>query len=305
MRSSGVTGRPGPSAVVRPVFVRGRMRLALGLALAAGCGSGTMAGAPAAPTAPTAPSPVSSSSDTPASNPGNWTLVKSDDFDGGAVDGGLWDTHWHEASGDGKARFQAWYPSASGDGSTNVALGGGTATITAKQEAWYKGASWARGGQGYDYSSGVLQDGFKRGYTYGYFEARLRGPASNARGTDADFFLFARDFSWPPEVDVVEMPGTNAAAQFLTNVHWSDGGNKEDYRYIPVTTSDWHTYALLWQPGLLAWYVDGKEVRRTRDHVPTKEMFLDLAIEVNGGAGTPFTGIPRPARGRRRCRSTT
>jgi beta-glucanase (GH16 family) len=59
----------------------------------------------------------------------------------------------------------------------------------------------------------------------------------------------------------------------------------------------YHTYGLLWQPGLLVWYVDGVERYRTTVGVPDKDCFITFMLGVyndNSWTGSPAkTTFPR------------
>ncbi|GAA2967071.1 hypothetical protein GCM10010446_60970 [Streptomyces enissocaesilis] len=233
----------------------------------------------------------------PAGTGADQTLVFADEFDDGTVDRGKWSTRNREADPnvEGKSRFLAWYPQAEDEGVSNVSEGGGSLTVRADDHDWYPGQPW-----GQSYGTGIVQSapgtdrtetqpGFQ--FRYGYVEARIQGPAADARGTDAGLWLYSRS-GWPPEIDVVEMPGSQAAGKVQINHHWNDGGHRNEWHYAGVRSDQWHTYGLRWEPNLLVWYVDGTEIYRSSTGVPQDPMFVNLAIEIGGGPGDTFFGDP-------------
>lgn len=146
------------------------------------------------------------------------------------------------------------------------------------------------------FTTGCLNTAEKRAIRHGYIEARMRGPDANARGTDADLFLFAAANRWPPEIDIYEVYGAGQARTVLLNHHYIEAGvRKHEEQRFTLTSGTfadgWHTFGLAWQPGLLVWYVDGVERHRHAQHVPAEDMVLFLATEVMGGwTGDPDSG---------------
>ena len=49
----------------------------------------------------------------------------------------------------------------------------------------------------------------------------------------------------------------------------------------------YHDFAVLWEPGMLTWFVDGKEFSRTSQHVPSTAAYLVLDNEVGLGDTGP------------------
>ena len=51
----------------------------------------------------------------------------------------------------------------------------------------------------------------------------------------------------------------------------------------PDYSQDFHTYSVLWEPGLIVWYVDGVERNRFSDgNVSNEEMYLLVNLAVGG-----------------------
>ncbi len=147
---------------------------------------------------------------------------------------------------------------------------------------------------GMAYTGGVVTTYGKFYQTYGYFEARLKVP--KGMGLGPAFSLLAEDTTWPPEINVFEIPGNygvNATKVWMTN-HYVDASGNTSYVDGTWTSSsgldgDYHTYGLLWQPGLLVWYVDGVERYRTTSGVPDKPCFIEF---LSGVSNSTWTGDP-------------
>lgn len=103
---------------------------------------------------------------------------------------------------------------------------------------------------------------------YGRFEFRMA--AAYGSGTLSTFFLYY-DNSWEGlpepwrEIDM-EVLGKNKDA-FQSNIitgHAASKVTSEDiHRFDTDLTASYHTYAIEWTPDYIAWYFDGREVRRS------------------------------------------
>jgi beta-glucanase (GH16 family) len=122
-------------------------------------------------------------------------------------------------------------------------------------------------------------------FTHGYFEAKLAMNASpdnfsafwlfsseHARGTDNNHWC---------EIDIFELftPGT-----FTGTIHeWIDFKNTQNGNNLQplgrdVDVSQWHVYGLLWEPGRVTWYFDGRPVMSapSPDVCERQKLFLIL-----------------------------
>ena len=89
--------------------------------------------------------------------------------------------------------------------------------------------------------------------TQGYKSAHLLWPVNNANNYEVDF----PENEWTTSPSVYVHYGTDdSTVSFDTNVRWSD----------------WHTYEIRWQPGLLSFYVDRKLIGSTSRGVPDVNM---------------------------------
>ena len=88
--------------------------------------------------------------------------------------------------------------------------------------------------------------------TRGYKSAHLLWPVDNTHN----------------EVDFPENEWTISPAAY---VHYGTNGTTINFD-TKVSWSDWHTYEIRWQPGVLAFYIDGKLIGRTTRGVPDVNM---------------------------------
>ena len=123
-------------------------------------------------------------------------------------------------------------------------------------------------------------------FLFGRFEAVLKPP--KVEGLITGMFLH-RD-SPRQEIDI-EFLGKNPC-KMLINVYYNPGcdGARLDYGYrgTPVlvdlgfdTTSDFHAYAIEWEPDELRWYVDEVLVHRRSNWEPTPIPHLPMKFHIN------------------------
>ena len=135
----------------------------------------------------------------------------------------------------------------------------------------------------------------RTGFTmhYGYAEARIRAkqPTGEYNGVPAFWGIGLKDFlgqNWTHcgELDILEIvvPHTDKDKKIYTGTlhnHYRSGERTEQGHYKTVFASssvvatgyedkfdflddEWHTYAALWEPGHIAWYLDGKLMHSAR-----------------------------------------
>jgi len=269
----------------------------------------------ASPTPTPTPTPTSTSTAVP--NPtgspsvgGTLNLLWSDEFSG--TSGSAPDsTKWFNTTGDGCAApdsncgwgngEQQWYtPSANTvDGSTqgNLLITANRLSSSSTQMCYYGKCSW---------SSGKMTTKGKAGFTYGYLEARVKGPAGN--GNWPAFWMLGTDIytnPWPRsgEIDIYEVLGSAQTTNWGT-AHFADAGGghiqgpgANTWNTGTNTTQTFHTYGILWKPGSITWYFDGaaKGTARASDY-PTSQWpfgktasdtptFYAILNNAMGGAG--------------------
>jgi beta-glucanase (GH16 family) len=144
----------------------------------------------------------------------------------------------------------------------------------------------------FKYVSGLITTQPSFTQTYGYFEIRAKLP--RGKGVWPAFWLLPADLSWPPEIDVMESVGdpSKVYAVYHSNAAKIEG---KEFR---VTPDDFHTYAVSWTKDDIAWFIDGKEVRREKTPADMHKPMYMLANVASGGdwAGSPDASTPFPAR---------
>jgi beta-glucanase (GH16 family) len=136
----------------------------------------------------------------------------------------------------------------------------------------------------FGYSQGFVSTRQHFVFTYGYVEVRARMPGG--RGVWPTIWLMPVDDSWPPEFDIVEYYATPQHVRFglasgdMHEVHW------DDIKFVlPSVEEEFHTYALLWEPGRAVWYLDGvPKLEVIGQQVPSEPMYLIL----NNGVSSRF-----------------
>lgn len=124
--------------------------------------------------------------------------------------------------------------------------------------------------------------GPEAGHGYGTFEmvARMAGDKPGPA-----LVLWPADDQWPgQEFDLGEILD---GRPYLTT-HWNEDGHDAYNSHFAdgVDESQWHTYAVRWEPGKLTYTVDGAVVGTDTEHVPA-----DFA---HGGKNDVFGGMNRP-----------
>ena len=228
----------------------------------------------------------------PPENGCNWHSTFRDDFN--AIDRTKWSTVWPQYYNgklhfDGSVRNQAYYPDSNlqsvydPDANSNV-----LAIRTAREDTIIEWLNNAR----YRYTSGVMNTETKFSQKYGYFEVKAKLPTTF--GNSPTFWLMDFSKNPAPEIDVVEVPGRERGYQVVQNVHW--GNDQENWNYHTFSDGDsgskYRTYGVLWEPNLIVWYIDGKEVFRSAVGSPSIPLSLVLSNEVDGGPGNTFYEDP-------------
>ena len=205
-------------------------------------------------------------------------------FSGTTLDGSTWGTcySWF-ASTSGCTNFgntiqDVWYLP-----SWDVVSGGvlrlvATATPT-------RGFTESGSSKTYPYSSGMVTTRKSFDFTYGYVQVVARIPGGS--GTWPALWLLPKRKGWPPEIDIMENWGS--AHQIQTTFIWSSAGTVEQAHETASSSSSlstgYHTYGLLWEPGSLTWYLDGKVVDTyTGNHVPRQPMYFLANLAIDGAA---------------------
>ena len=241
----------------------------------------------------------------PVGSGGGANLVFSDEFDGTALNAG----QWHTCS---------WWSSTTCSIETNnelelytqnnVSVANGMLKLQARRE---NAVAW--NGKTYNYTSGMISSGGRSGsipagftFKYGYMEARVKVPAG--QGLWPAFWTLPADYSWPPEIDVMEILGHKPNVTEM-HYHYLDGGGAHQGPGQawtgPDFSADWHTFGVDWQPNAMVWYVDGVERWRFTDAsaITAKPQYLLLNLAVGGnwpGSPNAVDSVPQRLPGRLR-----
>ena len=185
----------------------------------------------------------------------------------------------------GNSTEQEWYRR-----SADVVSGGvlhlvATATPT-------KGIDASGAPKVFQYRSGMITTKKSFNFTYGYVQVVAQIPGG--AGTWPALWLLPQTTEWPPEIDIMEnfgdpnsirttyIEGTAVAPVQAASENFTTGSN---------LTTGYHTYGLLWKPGSLTWYLDGKVVdtfsSTTVSHQPMY-FLANLAIDGPARSGSSF-----------------
>lgn len=225
-------------------------RTALCIALATAAGIGFATSSPAAE--PTAP---------------RWKLVWSDEFDGQVIDPEKWDfdlgngfynyesNQWIAGWGNGELQYYTRDPE-------NAFVKDGLLHIRAIKES--------RDGCGY--TSARLKTRRRDGaalfsQAYGRFEFKARLPTG--QGVWPALWMLPQDDKYGPwassgEIDVLEARGqepNKVSGAIHYGSRWPLNAHTSQEHVLPRSGSitDFHVYALEWEPGEIRWFVDGQQ----------------------------------------------
>jgi beta-glucanase (GH16 family) len=242
----------------------------------------------AAPVAPTTPAPTSapttsSTTTTPTTtaptttkprppvsppNAGGWRLSWSDEFNGASLD----TTKWNYAAstfGDGNREIACLQPG-------NVAVSAGSLKITARRERTVcpKETRPQEFPAGRPWTSGMIDSSGKFAQARGRFEIRAKLP--KGRGFWPAFWMTSQNAPFggngaSGEIDVFEAFGASPT-DLLTSVHWFYPSSSQcpngrwgcsmmnKHTVVTDMTAGFHTYAVEWESGRIAWFFDGAKV---------------------------------------------
>lgn len=227
-----------------------------------------------------------------------WSLVWSDEFDGGAgtpPDPATWQP---EVGGHGWGNEELQYYSGSTE---NAALDGAghLAIVVRRVEPQLRGHF-----DGCAYSSARLVSKDRVAFTHGLVQARVRLP--RGRGIWPAFWMLGQDIDevgWPRcgEIDVMENFGTDPAVVHGT-VHGPGysgaAGITASYRADAGLADDFHVYAVHWEPHRIRWYLDDHLYATvTPDDLGGRPWVFehDFYLLLNVAVGGAFSVDPDPA----------
>jgi len=150
--------------------------------------------------------------------------------------------------------------------------------------------------------SGALSSHDKFGITYGYVEGRMK--VGSVPGMLSSFYMYHRfpglDLNLHgPEIDIVEYLGENPFGDedAFQTYHYRDTADGEIIRSAPTMffknpdgvnySDDYHTFGVLWEPQLVIWYIDGKEIKRISGPQVARQQMNIVTYLVAGSAWAP------------------
>jgi hypothetical protein len=164
------------------------------------------------------------------------------------------------------------------------------------------------------YDSAQLDSSNSFSFEYGELEARIRIPSGS--GLCAAFWMLGDSTSpgpcWPQcgEIDVMEAISLYPYDVFAT-LHGPTSGSANFQQWqsqltaaTTAFTDAYHTYGVIWRPGLITWTFDGAPyATATPSQLPPGAQWvfeghpfhLVLDLAVGGWPGTPAAGAPFPA----------
>lgn len=219
-----------------------------------------------------APATFAQSPDVPG-----WRLVWSDEFIGAALDPDKWNAE--NVAWPYNSELQFYRPQ-------QATVGDGVLRIEADRQAY--------GGR--DYISARINTRGHLDQQYGRFEARMILPAG--QGFWPAFWLLPSTDAWPPELDIMELIGSNPNTVYFTQ-HWGTVQNVMSYGITwtgPNFTTGYHNFALEWSPNRVDWFVDGILRHTSTANFPHEPMYVILNLAVGGHLpGNPNASTPFPS----------
>lgn len=225
------------------------------------------------------PGPLCTLSGPPSLAPED-VLVYSEDFDGDAVD----PTKWNIGSG-----YRGHDAIANTASPANAVVAGGLLEIVSERNP---------ADTVHPYVSGLVDTLGKFARTYGRIEFRARFPYA----AGVWYAIWGRPWSQSfPEIDieVVNRPTKSNTELYFVN-HWAAPPLPADERrsYVMDDTLDltvFHTYTLLWKPGVLEWQIDGAAKMQAQPQgVPDLPVYWIINGWVGGWPGAPTSTTPFP-----------
>ncbi len=194
---------------------------------------------------------------------GDWKQTFGDEFDGDRIDASKWTT-----------LGENYYDKQSHFSSANVIVGDGVARLRFERRRGYQNDDPSRK-PATDYATGFLQTFGKWSQRYGYFESRMKLPA--APGLWPAFWMMPDRGPGAPdrqdtgnggmEFDIMEHLSRWGPYRFNIAMHWDGYGDHHqstgtDKIYVQPDSEGFITAGLLWTPGSLIYFANGKPILR-------------------------------------------
>ena len=139
-------------------------------------------------------------------------------------------------------------------------------------------------------------------FLYGKFTARVQFPGNTAGAFDWPADWMVNESNWPTsgEIDVAEVNGwpSGAGGHICASYHYGPKNPPTAPHGYVVSTCDkraadaagWHTYTIVWKPGLIKYYVDGRQYATHRGaHIPSLAENVVFDVTNVKASGVPDT----------------
>jgi len=243
-----------------------------------------------APTTPTTTAPTTPTTTAVPVTNGGWNLVGGDEFNQSALNTNSWKPY-HNTYGDGNNELACLTPN-------NVATGGGTLKLTAKQEAVS-----CPGGKSRDYTSGFLGSRETGTYFPKFARFEIRAKVPHAQGLWPAFWLRHRNGASVAEVDIMEYFHSQVPGKTTQTLHLDGRSNisKKTMPFeAPTSSPGFHIWAVEISPDpagvKFSFFLDGA---LTHTYVDTQYAWASAApdaatwdIAINLAVGGKWVGVP-------------
>ena len=230
--------------------------------------------------------------------PGEWKLTLDENFDAPKIDESKWtvlgDNYWDKQSHFSK---------------DNLIVGGGVAKLHFEKRRGHANDDPTKPET--DYTAGFLTSFGKFVQRYGYFEARMKLPTAPGlwpafwmmpdRGPEAGESWKRSDTGHGGmEFDIMEHLTRWGPYRYNIAMHW-DGYQKNhkstgsEHIYVQPDKDGYITTGLLWSPGLLVYYNNGKEVLRWENaRISNVPAYIMFTLPCGGWDNSPLDDAKLP-----------
>lgn len=222
---------------------------------------------------------------------GDWVLTLDEDFAGDELDKERWTPRlcWDGPAKDELQRYRE----------QNVYVEGGRLKIKCEKNPGHQYDNPELDTR--DYATGAVTTLDKWTQAYGYLEARIKRPTTRGlwpafwmmpdRGPEAGDIWQRRDTgNGGMEIDIWEHLCEWGPGRYNAATHWDGYGDNHQRWGTPdlhhlATADGWHVYGLLWEPGKLTWYCDGKKmVEWENERVTAVPLYIKFTVQMGGWA---------------------
>jgi beta-glucanase (GH16 family) len=195
-----------------------------------------------------------------------YDLVWNDEFSGETLNTTDWNIEAHEP-GWVNAEWQKYVNETENAETGNITVKDGKLVIKPIKTVDEDGSV--------SYTSGRINTQNKHDFTYGRFEVRAKVP--EGQGYLPAFWMMPTDENiygqWPRcgEIDIMEVMGQDTQKAMGTIHYGNPHGQKQGENILTNGdySSEYHTYAVDWEPGKITWYIDGQEYFSANDWYST------------------------------------